>query len=54
VRLWRWKSSKHEQPVAEPAPPPPAPVVPQHPKTGDDLRKAFLEKLDARAEEKQA
>jgi hypothetical protein len=53
VRLWRWKSRKPEQPVA-PATAAPAPAMPKRPKTGDDLRQAFLEKLEARAEEKQA
>jgi hypothetical protein len=43
VRLWPWKQRAEEPP----APPPP----PKRPKTGDDLRKAFLEKLDSRQEE---
>jgi hypothetical protein len=54
VRL-PWKSRKSAQRAAEAAPAPPAPVpAPKRPQTGDDLRKAFLEKLDARADDKQA
>jgi len=54
VRLWPWKSRKSAQRTDEAVPAPPEPpAAPKRPQSGDDLRKAFLEKLQARTEEKQ-
>jgi hypothetical protein len=51
VRLWPWKKQEQEERVdPEPAPEPPrAPRPPKWPKSGDELRQAFLDKLESRS-----
>ena len=47
MRLWKRKPSREHE-VEERASAPPSPALP---KSGDDLRQAFLKKLEARDED---
>jgi hypothetical protein len=52
VRLWPRKRKQEQEQKPPPAPPPPR-ELPKLPQGGEQLRKAFLAKLESRSEEQE-